>query len=483
MADVAARLEAVVARLEALASTINVGGGDAGGAAPSGTAAPAAKFVEVYNEFLENEVAAFVKAAGSIPGVSELGINSMAETFYSEIGKTLTMAADCSKPDQKVLMEKMKPVMELFPKAEKAVFKRGKFNNHATAWKEMLQMVNFLFVPKPRGFVEDSYTLPDVYLNRILVAAKKMEGEEKTNNQAFVNTAKAIGVFFKDYVKKYHAAEIAWNKKGGDAKTWTPGAAATGGAAVPPPPAGIAGPPVGLAPPPAVISSDSPKKETSAGGMSAVFAEINKGSAQCESAEAGGATAAFKLKKPGLKPKAKKKVEKKTVKKVVKVKPPSCEFRRGTWWVEHMVEDKKVEGVELKHNVYVFNAQKCTITIPGKIKSITIQGCKRATIIFDQVISTFEVVDCESCKVFCREAVPSVAIDKSKGTQVNFSELAVENLPEIVTSNISETNIVLPGKTSKDDPIEIPLPEQYKTTISGTNGDWNTDTTMVSHSG
>jgi len=79
--------------------------------------------------------------------------------------------------------------------------------------------------------------------------------------------------------------------------------------------------------------------------------------------------------------------------------------------------------------------------------------------------------------------VPSVAIDKSKGTQVNFSELAVENLPEIVTSNISETNIVLPGKTSKDDPIEIPLPEQYKTTISGTNGDWNTDTTMVSHSG
>lgn len=64
----------------------------------------------------------------------------MANTFYSEVGKVVQMAADCKKPDQKELMAIMKPVTELFPKAEKAAFKRGDYRDHAEAFKEMLQV-------------------------------------------------------------------------------------------------------------------------------------------------------------------------------------------------------------------------------------------------------------------------------------------------------------------------------------------------------
>lgn len=35
--------------------------------------------------------------------------------------------------------------------------------------------------------------------------------------------------------------------------------------------------------------------------------------------------------------------------------------------------------------------------------------------------------------------------------------------PDIVTSNITAMNVSVPGKKPDDDPIEIPLPEQYIT--------------------
>jgi hypothetical protein len=35
--------------------------------------------------------------------------------------------------------------------------------------------------------------------------------------------------------------------------------------------------------------------------------------------------------------------------------------------------------------------------------------------------------------------------------------------PEIVASNISECNLVVPGATDEVDPIEIPIPEQFIT--------------------
>ena len=64
-----ARLEAVCARLEALAGSIAAGGGAASSA---GAAGDQPKFVEVYEEFLAEEVKAFVAATQAIPGCVEL---------------------------------------------------------------------------------------------------------------------------------------------------------------------------------------------------------------------------------------------------------------------------------------------------------------------------------------------------------------------------------------------------------------------------
>lgn len=54
--------------------------------------------------------------------------------------------------------------------------------------------------------------------------------------------------------------------------------------------------------------------------------------------------------------------------------------------------------------------------------------------------------------------------------------------PSLVTSNISEVNIRLPGATDKSDPIEIPIPEQFVSKIiAASAGNYKVDTQNVSH--
>jgi len=61
--------------------------------------------------------------------------------------------------------------------------------------------------------------------------------------------------------------------------------------------------------------------------------------------------------------------------------------------------------------------------------------------------------------------VPSVAIDKSLGCRVELSRPVYGNPPQFITSNISECNIQVPGAKDEDDPIELPVPEQYETRL------------------
>ena len=80
----------------------------------------------------------------------------------------------------------------------------------------------------------------------------------------------------KAYVSKYHATGPAWNAAGGDLAAYTgAGARKAAGAPPPPPPPGAPPPPP---PPPPPGFADAPKPAAK-GGMNAVFAELNKGTA------------------------------------------------------------------------------------------------------------------------------------------------------------------------------------------------------------
>jgi len=145
-------------------------------------------------------------------------------------------------------------------------------------------------------------------------------------------------------------------------------------------------------------------------------------------------------------------------------KPPRLELDKGTWFCENYEgEQVNIPEVQMKQSVYILRCKNCQVTIPDKCKSIQVDSCMKVQVTFASVVSTFEIVNSQRCSVTVIENCPAVAVDKSSGFSLILQAQAVAAPPDIVTSNVSELNLVVPGATAEADPIEMALPEQYIT--------------------
>jgi len=138
-------------------------------------------------------------------------------------------------------------------------------------------------------------------------------------------------------------------------------------------------------------------------------------------------------------------------------------LNKGTWFVEHYDggDTINIPEVQLKESVYIMKCKNITINIPDKCKSIQVDNCSKINVVFKNIVSIFECFNSQRVSMECTEACPSISVDKSAGCSITLSRQAIEHPPYIVTSSITELNLVVPGKTDNDDPIEIPFPEQY----------------------
>merc|ERR1711991_1194737 len=101
----------------------------------------------------------------------------------------------------------------------------------------------------------------------------------------------------------------------------------------------------------------------------------------------------------------------------------------------------------------------------GKVNSIALDGCKKVGLVFDECLATCEVMNCQSVKVQIKNKVPALAVDKTAGIQVFLPATSLDT--ELVSATSSEMNVVVPHPSGKDedDPIEIPIPEQFKSLV------------------
>jgi len=133
-----------------------------------------------------------------------------------------------------------------------------------------------------------------------------------------------------------------------------------------------------------------------------------------------------------------------------------------------------INDVEPKQTCYIYRCSNSTILIKGKLNNISLDDCSKVAIVFDTVVSSFEMVNCRSVEIQVTGKVPSFAIDKTSGVQLYLSKDALDT--EIVTSKSSDMNVLLPV-SSDEDLVEIAIPQQYKSTVK----DGKLITEVVSH--
>ena len=117
---------------------------------------------------------------------------------------------------------------------------------------------------------------------------------------------------------------------------------------------------------------------------------------------------------------------------------------------------------------------------PRQINAIVLDGCKKCQIVFADVVSGVELVDCDACKVQVTGTVHTISIDKSQGIQVILNEQSLG--AEVLTAKCSELNVIVPGSEFESGEYkEFALPEQF---ISKWNAEKKTyETVCMAHAG
>lgn len=82
----------------------------------------------------------------------------------------------------------------------------------------------------------------------------------------------------------------------------------------------------------------------------------------------------------------------------VVAKPPVFELEDKKWKIEFQNKrnDLVIDKTEIKQTVYIYKCKECTITVKGKVNSILIDSSSRVALLFDDVLSTVEFINCQS---------------------------------------------------------------------------------------
>eukprot|EP00296_Roombia_truncata_P001098 JP436820.1.p1 GENE.JP436820.1~~JP436820.1.p1 ORF type:complete len:206 (+),score=107.71 JP436820.1:1-618(+) len=152
--------------------------------------------------------------------------------------------------------------------------------------------------------------------------------------------------------------------------------------------------------------------------------------------------------------------------------PPVFELDGNKWKVENQVENPGIEisETEVKQTVYAYKCigktQRTIIQVKGpKINALTLDACIKTSVVVNSVLASVDIVNCKNVEVQILGKAATVAIDKTSGCTLYLSDECRE--ATIVTGMSSEINVVLPPPEGKQDPLELPIAEQFVTTIKG----------------
>ncbi|KAJ1518448.1 F-actin-capping protein subunit beta [Coelomomyces lativittatus] len=144
---------------------------------------------------------------------------------------------------------------------------------------------------------------------------------------------------------------------------------------------------------------------------------------------------------------------------------PKTYFELNRWNIENYThrQDLEITQADIKQAVYIFGCVDCVIQVKGKVKSVTLDKCKKTAVIVDSLVTSLDVVNSQSTKLQVNGSVPTICIDKSDGVQVYLFKDALSS--EIYTAKSTEVNVIMPSEKDELDSVEKPIPDQIKTTI------------------
>lgn len=254
--------------------------------------------------------------------------------------------------------------------------------NHLSAVAEGISALGWVAVsPTPAPYVKEMTDSAQFYTNKVLVSYK-----DKTDLVFHVEWAKLWISFLtslQQYIRKHHTTGLVWA---------TGGAPAMGSMAPPPPPP----PPSGLSV--GVSSGDKSMDDARA----ALFASINKGTEITQGLRKVTADQ-MTHKNPSLrqsstvpdKSMSKLSINQDGNKSIATKGPEKMELDGKKWLVENMTgrRDLVISDTQMTQSISVYRCDDCMLVVKGKVNSITVDMCRKFSLVFDSIVSVVEFIN------------------------------------------------------------------------------------------
>ncbi|XP_066977685.1 adenylyl cyclase-associated protein 1 isoform X3 [Macrobrachium rosenbergii] len=467
LAALVSRLETAVERLEKVGS---VSGKSASGGVSAGTAVLSTQaqeeectvpYVLAYDDLLSGPFKVFVDCSNQIGGDVATIAKLVQETFINQRA-FLVMASKSQRPLDTELPQVLEPTGKKIQ--EVIAFRESKRQsplfNHLSAVSESIPGLSWVAVtPAPGPYVKEMGDSAIFYTNRVLKEYREKDKLHVEWVQNWNNVFKEL----QSYVLAHHTTGLSWNTRGGNAMNNLKPAPANCGVPPPPPPGNIPPPPPMVKLEPKVIPADD--------GRAALFESINKGTDITSGLKK--VTDDMKThKNPSLRegPKPFVKASSGAPTTVTKeasppARPPKIALEGKKWYVEYQ-QDKPnllISQTRMDQCVYIYRCVNTVVQIKGKVNSVILDSCKKSSVVFDNLVSSAEVVNCQSCQVQVMGVMPTLSIEKTDGCQVYLSKESLKT--EIISAKSTEMNVLIPNDDG--DFTECPIPEQFKTVVNG----------------
>uniref|UniRef100_A0A1W7RB49 Adenylate cyclase-associated protein n=1 Tax=Hadrurus spadix TaxID=141984 RepID=A0A1W7RB49_9SCOR len=454
LTNLVGRLETVTFKLEKMAyQQSNISSSGVGETVPP--------TVLEYDRIISGPLKNFLMLSAAIGNEVKKQADMVNAAFQAQ-RQFLVIASKSKEPPQNVLITLLKPTSDQIQAIQtfRECNRSSIFFNHLSAISESISALGWVTVsPTPGPFVKEMSDASQFYTNRVLKDYKDKDKIHVDWTRAWLQVLSELQA----YIKQHFTTGLTWNPKGCDANSNTPSVLLPPSSGAPPPPP----PPL----PPPEFFADSTINDTN-DARAALFREINQGQDITKGLRK--VTSEQQThKNPTLRqhtgpvPKLPSTAARpfKPVAAPVQTKPPRFELEGKKWCIDYQVGNRGliVSQTEMNQSVIAYKCQDCLITVKGKINSITLDSCKKTCIVFDDLVSFVEFINCQSVQAQSMGKVPTIAIDKTDGVLVYLSPMSLD--AEIVTSKSSEVNVSIPQ--GDGDYIEHPIPEQFKSIWTG----------------
>ncbi|RWS21784.1 adenylate cyclase-associated protein-like protein, partial [Leptotrombidium deliense] len=346
-------------------------------------------FVNAFDDIVSTALQNYITLSASIGGLVKTHSDMVVKAVTAQ-RQFLVVASMSQQPNPQVLMSLLKPTSDVIQMIQDLREKNRHSSefNHLSTISESITALGWVTIsPTPGPYIKEMTDSGQFYSNKVLVAYKDKDTKHVEWAKSWISFLQEL----QKYVRQYHTTGLTWNPKGVDSSKLANGNTASAGGAPPPPP-----------PPPRDIFSEQNANAVEEARL-ALMKDLNMGTDITKSLKRVSAEQQTH-KNPALRSQGSHPVTSTGPRNVTPAaaaapaKPPKFELEGKKWMIEYQVGQKElvVNCSEMNQSVSIYKCRDSVVIVKGKVNSITLDSCSKTGIVFDDIVSVVELINCQS---------------------------------------------------------------------------------------